>query len=83
MIKKISRFFPFLIISVLIFAGIRARKDIGRRVVPSSDIPVDFTFVDATEKMGIHFKHEDPVLDLKGNTRLVFYISGGAVADFK
>lgn len=82
MIVKIRRFIPLVIILGLFGAGWKARQEIQQRVVPTSDIPVDFTFVERTEKMGIHFQHEDPVLDLKGNTRMVFYIAGAAVADF-
>jgi hypothetical protein len=81
-ISKVTRFLPLAIAGTLLFAGFKVRQDMSLRIVPTSDIPVDFTFVDATEKMGIHFRHEDPVLDLKGNTRLVFYGAGGAVADF-
>lgn len=79
---KIRRFIPLAIAATLFFAGYKTRQEIGRRVVPTSEIPVDFTFVDTTEKMGIHFRHEVPVLDLKGNTRLVFYGTGAGVADF-
>lgn len=79
---KRRRFIPLAIAATLFFAGYKARKEIGRRVVPTSEIPVDFSFVDSTEKMGIHFRHEVPVLDLKGNTRLVFNGTGAAVADF-
>jgi hypothetical protein len=81
-IFKRSRFIPLLIASGLLFAGWKARQDIQLRVVPTSDIPVDFTFVEKTEKMGINFLHEDPLLDLKGNTRMVFFVAGAAVADF-
>ncbi|NBT58533.1 CRTAC1 family protein [bacterium] len=79
---QLARFIPLMIAGTVLFAGYKVRQDMGIRVVPRSDIPVDFTFVDTTEKMGIHFKHEVPVLDLNGNTRLVFFGAGGAVADF-
>jgi hypothetical protein len=82
MSPKITRFFPFMILSILLFGGYVARQNIKRHVVPTSDIPIDFAFSDVTQRFGINFRHEDPLLDLNGNTRLLFYGAGVAVADF-
>ncbi len=48
----------------------------------TSGAPPAFELRDVTSDLGITYRHESPVLDLRGNTRLLFPAPGVAVADF-